>query len=121
MVKGLNMKYIFEIVGISPVISFFNHQQDVYVHHPQRAFEYVGTNRCTLDAFIHPLELVSPERGWDPEAVIATLVSFWVHNAERVDYWSERLQDAGNQNLLVARVSNMKSIKTVFESLFSKS
>lgn len=112
------MKYTFEILGVSPVLYFFNHQQEIISKKPAAGVEYVGTYKCTLDAFLESVEDVPQKRGWDLEQLVETVIDFWVHNSDNVGYWKKRLQDAGNENLVVARIADLKSLQAEFESLF---
>ncbi|MBD1833910.1 hypothetical protein NDI37_06980 [Funiculus sociatus GB2-A5] len=114
------MKYTFEILGVSPVLYFFNHQQEIIQKDPSIGVEYLGTPKCTLDAFLESVEVVPPKRGWDLEEVLNTVVDFWVNNSENIQYWNKRLKDAGRENLLVARVADFNSLKAEFESLFGE-
>jgi plasmid maintenance system antidote protein VapI len=111
------MKYTFELLGISPVLDFFHHQQQITQKAPSAGIEYLGTYQCTLDAFIESVETVPPKRGWEMDRVVDTVIQFWMNNSEHIRYWKARLQDAGNQNLLVARVADFKSLQAEFESL----
>jgi hypothetical protein len=113
------MKYTFEILGISPVLYFFNQQQEIIQKTPQLNVEYLGTNKCTLDALIKCVEIL-PNRGWDLERVVDTVIDFWVNNSDSICYWKARLKDAGNENLLVARVADIKSLQAEFELLLGK-
>lgn len=102
------MKYTFEILGISPVLYFFNQQQEIIQKSPQSGVEYLGTHKCTLDALLESVETVPPNRGWDLERVVDTVIDFWVNNSESIRYWKARLKDAGSENLLVARLADIK-------------
>lgn len=109
------MAYSFDILGISPLLHFFNQQ-----HSQQRqCVEYVGTRKCTLDAFIQSVEAVSPKRGWDVDDVVETVINFWVNNSDKISYWRERLKDAGKENLLVARVGDIEALRATFDALFN--
>ncbi len=110
------MKYSFEIVGVSPVLSFFNHQQEIQAH-PHPGAEYLGTYQCTLDAFIESVESLPMRRGWHLDQVVDTVINFWLNNAEQIGHWKQRLRDAGTQNLLVARVADLDALRAEFESL----
>lgn len=112
------MKYTFEILGVSPILYFFSHQQEV-VQQPFRAgVEYVGAHKCTLDAVIASIEAVPPRHGWELDQVVNTVVDFWMNNVDSVRHWKKRLEDAGRESLLVARVADIKSLQAEFESLF---
>jgi len=110
------MQYSFEIVGVSPVLSFFNHQQ-ANRQQPHPGAEYLGTYKCTLDAFIESVEEMPARRNWHLDRVVDSVINFWLNNAEQISHWKQRLNDAGSENLLVARVSDLDSLKIEFESL----
>jgi plasmid maintenance system antidote protein VapI len=110
------MEYSFEIVGISPVLSFFTHQQQIQAH-PHPGAEYLGAYQCTLDAFIESVETLPMRRGWHLDRVVDTVINFWLNNADQVNHWKQRLRDAGAQNLLIARVADLDSLRAEFEFL----
>lgn len=114
------MKYTFEILGISPILDFFNHQQKFIQNRQSLELDYLGTYQCTLDALIESVETVSPTLGWELDEVVNTVIQFWMNNSERIRYWKGRLDDAGRENLLVSRVADIKSLKAEFESLLDK-
>lgn len=114
------MKYTFDILGVSPILYFFNQQQERKEQKSQTGVEYVAAYKCTLDALIQSVENVPNYRGWDLDDVINTVVNFWVNNSDSIKYWKERLKDAGSENLLVGRVANVKSLKAEFENLLDK-
>ncbi|NEO32005.1 MAG: hypothetical protein F6K36_16525 [Symploca sp. SIO3C6] len=110
------MKYTFELLGISSVLDFFNHQQKKSAV----GVEYLGTNQCTLDAFIKSIENVPHKRSWEIDKVVDTVIQFWVNHSEHIHYWQTRLKDAGQDNILVARVADLRSLRIEFEHLLSK-
>lgn len=114
------MAYTFEILGVSPVLYFFNHQQDLRQQTPAAGVEYIGSYQCTLDALIQSIETVPPDRGWHLDRAVDTVIDFWLSNAERINYWKRRLKDAGEHNLIVARLADFASLKSEFESLLDK-
>jgi len=114
------MRYTFEILGISPVLYFFNQQQTVQKT-PRLGIQYLGTHKCTLDAMLQSVETVTPKLGWDLQRVTDTVIDFWVNNSDSIRYWKARLNDAGNENLLIARVADSKSLRAAFESLLGSS
>jgi hypothetical protein len=109
------MKYTFELLGVSPILTFFNHQ-----HRQSEAAgaAYIGSYHCTLDAVLASLEPVPPRRGWEMDTVVDTVIQFWVNNAEQVRHWRSRLEDAGNQSVIVARVADVQLLRSEFETLF---
>lgn len=110
------MKYAFDIVGVSPVLYFFNHQQTQ--QEPKgTGVEYLAAYKCTLDAFLESVETIPPKLEWNLDRVVDTVIKFWLNNSDTIQYWKVRLNDAGRDNLLVARVADIKSLKAEFESL----
>lgn len=114
------MKYSFDIVGVSPVLYFFDHQQKSWQAPQPQGVEYLGTHICTLDAFLESVESVTATWGGNLDQVIDTVVQFWLNNSESVNYWKARLSDAGKDNLLVARVADIQSLQAEFEFLLGK-
>ncbi len=113
------MAYTFELLGVSPVLDFFNHQQQLSQRKHHSGVEYLSAYQCTLDAFIQSIETVPPERGWRLDQAVDTVVNFWLSNVETVRHWKQRLEDAGEQNLVVARLGDLRSLQAEFEQLFS--
>lgn len=114
------MKYTFEFLGISPVLDFFNHQQKFLQKSPSVGIEYLGSYECKLDAFLESIETVPPKLGWNMDAVVDTVIQFWINHSEPIRYWKGRLEDAGRGNLLVARIADIRSLKVELESLLEK-
>ena len=111
------MNYTFELLGISPVLDFFNHQQKLIQKKPATGIEYLGGYQCTLDTFLESVETIPPKYGWEMDQVVDTVIQFWLNNSEHIRYWNARLRDAGREHLLVARVADFKSLQAEFESL----
>lgn len=114
------MKYTFALLGISPVLDFFNHQQKCVQKPPSAGIEYLGSYECTLDAFLASVETVPSKLAWNMDEVVDTVIQFWVNHSEPIRYWKTRLSDAGRDNLLVARVADIHSLKAEFETLLDK-
>lgn len=113
------MEYLFEIVGVAPVLTFFNQQQ---ASHDRRiGAEYLGAYQCTLDAFIESIETIPPRRNWQLDQVVDTVINFWLNNAEPIRHWKQRLEDADAQTILVARVADLNALRMEFESLLGES
>lgn len=113
------MEYTFEIVGVSPVLSFFNHQlqtQADKLKQKKRA-AYFGAYHCTLDAFLESVESLPLRQNWNLDRVVDTVIDFWLNNAEQVNIWKRRLADAGSENLLVGRVADLEILRSEFEKL----
>ncbi|HIK14328.1 MAG TPA: hypothetical protein IGS53_03365 [Leptolyngbyaceae cyanobacterium M33_DOE_097] len=113
------MIYTFEILGVSPVLHFFNHQQSLLQNRPKTGVEYLGSFACTLDAVLKPVEEVSYRHGWEIDQAINAVIQFWLNNSDTIDYWKARLSDAGSQSLLVSRFGSMRSLQTEFEFLLT--
>ena len=114
------MKYSFDIVGVSSILHFFNHQQQSWGDSEPQGVEYVGSHICSLDAVLESVEPVLPKWGWNKDEVVTTVIKFWMNNSDTISYWKLRLTDAGRNNLLVARVADIKALRTELESLLDK-
>ncbi len=114
------MKYAFDIIGVSPVLHFFNQQVQNGKSQPTQGVEYFGTYACTLDAFIETAESITPKMSWNTDEVVETVISFWMNNSDSIRYWKSRLQDAGKDNLIVARLADIKSLQSEFELLLNQ-
>ncbi|NJP09632.1 MAG: hypothetical protein HC866_09215 [Leptolyngbyaceae cyanobacterium RU_5_1] len=112
------MTYTFEILGVSPMLNVFNHQQELLQQPTPTGVEYLSSQRCTLDALIESVEAVPPERGWNLDQAVDTVINFWMNNVETVYHWKQRLEDAGEQNLIVSRLADLRSLQAEFERLF---
>lgn len=110
-----SFNFIFDIVGVSPILQFFNHQQSA--QQPNRGAEYLAAYHCTLDAFIESAEAMPMRQGWQLDRVVDSVITFWLNNADQIEHWKRRLGDAGSENLLIARVADVDALKTEFESL----
>ncbi len=114
------MKYTFDIVGISPVLHFFSHQHQTLQKPQHQGVEYVATDKCTLDAMIESVEEVPQKWDWNKDEVVGTVINFWMNNSDSIRYWKSRLSDAGQENILVARIADMKSLKLELEYLLGE-
>ena len=112
------MDYTFELLGVSPILDFFNHQQTLTSQpHMQRA-SYLGVYQCSLDRILNELQTVPKDRGWDLDSVAQVVVDYWIGRAHTIRYWSARLDDAGTGCLLVARIADVPTLKHEFERTF---
>jgi hypothetical protein len=114
------MKYSFDIVGVSPVLHFFNQQQKCSIQTQSQGVEYLGAPICTLDAFIETVESVPASYSWEIDEVVKTVIDFWMHNSESIGYWKSRLLDAGKDNLIVTRIASIHALQAEFDMLFNK-
>lgn len=110
--------YTFDIVGVSPVLYFFNQQQEIIQNNLKVGVEYVSSVECTLDALIYSVETVAPNKNWSLDEVVSTVINFWMKNAETIHYWKYRLRDAGTDSILVSRIADLQSLRTEFDRLF---
>lgn len=110
------MSYSFDIVGVSPILTFFNHQQKVDTN-PHRSKTYLGSYLCTLDAFIQSADLIPQKPDWDWEEVMQSMVNFWLRHEDRIRYWQDQLEQADSESLLIGRVANVEALRSEFESL----
>lgn len=112
------MGYSFDIIGIAPVLHFFNQQQRVETRR-DRSQAYLGSYCCTLDAFIKATETIHCRPDWDWDAIASTIVDFWLSQEKDVRHWKQQLSvTEGDQNLIVARVVNYDSLRHELEILF---
>lgn len=114
------MSYSFEIIGIAPVLQFFNQQQQLATQ-AQLSQAYLGSYCCTLDGFINAAEQVHPKPDWDWDAIVAKMVEFWLSREVDVRHWRAQFSLAeGGGHLIVARVVNYVSLRREFEQLFER-
>lgn len=112
------MSYHFDIVGVAPVLHFFNHQQRVETT-PKRSQAFLGSPVCTLDAFISATEVVHRKPDWDWDEIVGKIVEFWLHQEADVRRWKQEFELAeGKDNLLVGRVVNYTCLRQELEDLF---
>ncbi|WP_414572561.1 hypothetical protein [Nostoc sp. CCY 9925] len=114
------MKYTFDIVGVSPLLQFFNHEQHIWQQSSRQGVEYLGMHTCTLDTFLKSVESVPPQRGWNMDRVVDTVIKFWLNNSDSIRYWKISLSNAGKDNLLVTRLADITALQAEFESLLDK-
>ncbi len=112
------MSYNFEIIGVTPVLTFFNYQQQIETD-PQRSKAYIGSYFCTLDAFIESTEMIPQKPQWNWDEVIETMINFWLSHEDAVRQWKQELDNAQDDNLIIARVANVEALRQEFEHLFN--
>ena len=111
------MSYNFEIIGITPVLTFFNYQQQLE-NDPQRSKAYIGSYFCTLDAFIESTQMIPQKPEWNWDEVIKTMIDFWLSHEDSIKQWKQELAHAHDNNLIIARVANVEALRQEFERLF---
>ena len=112
------MSYNFEIIGITPVLTFFNYQQQLE-NDPKRSKAYIGSYFCTLDAFIESTQMIHQKPEWNWDEVIKTMIDFWLSHEDAIRQLKQEFAHAHNDNLIVARVANVDALRQEFEHLFS--
>lgn len=110
------MSYNFEIIGITPVFNFFNYQQELETN-PTRSKTYLGSYRCTLDAFIESTKIIPEKPEWNWDEVVETMINFWLKNEDIVKQWKYELDNLQEDNLIIARVANFSALRTELEKL----
>lgn len=110
------MSYSFDIIGVAPVLTLFNYQQQVE-QNPKGGKTYLGSHTCTLDSFIQSTQIIPYKPDWDWDEVVTTIINFWLNHEENIRYWKAELETVGQENLLVARVTNVNALRWEFESL----
>jgi hypothetical protein len=111
------MPYSFDIIGVSPVIQFFQYQQQVEQTR-DRAKAYLGSYDCTLDSFISSTEMIWHKPDWNWDNVVSEIVNFWLEHEDKIKRWKLELDKLEGDNLIVARVANIDRLRSEFESLF---
>ncbi len=112
------MNFDFQILCVVPVMVFWNFLEKL--PQQQEASAYLATQECSLDAFLRSLAPLSQQRGWDNTQVSQSVIQFWLHNPDTIMLWKRRLQDAGKDNLLVARLSNWQSFRRELQMLWAQ-
>lgn len=111
------MSYSFDIIGVSPVVQFFQYQQQVEQTR-DRAKAYLGSYDCTLDSFINSTERIWQKPDWDWDAATREIVNFWLKHEEKIKQWKLELNEIAGDHLIVGRVANIDCLRSEFESLF---
>ncbi|MGI0492096.1 hypothetical protein ACN4EG_09805 [Alkalinema pantanalense CENA528] len=112
------MKYLFDIVGVAPILYFFEQQQERSSQiHPVQV-EYVLSNRCTLDAVLTSIEQIPRNHDWILDEVVDSVVQFWMNNLEVIQHWKTRLEDGGKEQVLISRVGDLSSLRNELNFLF---
>ena len=111
------MSYNFEIIGITPVLTFFNYQQQT-ANNRDRSKVYLASYQCTLDAVIESTNLIPQKPLWDWDEVIETTITFWLQHEDDIRHWKQELKKTSEDSLLVARVANIEVLRHELEQLF---
>jgi hypothetical protein len=111
------MSYSFKIIGVSPLLAFFNYQQQME-QNPRRSKAHLGSYECTLDGFIQSTDLIPRKPDWDWDAVINAMVNFWLKQEDDINFWQQELQKSQKESIIVARVVNFEAMRQEFEDVF---
>lgn len=112
------MSYNFEIIGITPVLTFFNYQQELEVN-PLRSKTYLGSYECTLDSFIESTKMIPQKPLWNWEEVMTAMVNCWLRQEDKIRHWKIELESSEEQALLIARITNLESLRIELEQTFT--
>ena len=110
------MNYSFEIIGTTPLLTFFNYQQKLE-QNTNRSKAYLGSYYCSLDGFLESVEIIPKKPDWNWDDVVSSIVNFWLQNEEKVRYWQQNFPSVNPETVIVARVANIEALRLEFESL----
>lgn len=114
------MSYSFDLLGIAPMLEFFQYQQE-NEQDPQRPKAYLASYECTLDGFIQATETIHCKPQWNWDAVIESMIRFWIKQEEKIRYYQQSLTlNTGESQLVIARVANINILRREFEDLFAE-
>ncbi len=111
------MKYHFDIIGVTSVWDFFQHQQQVE-QSPDRSCAYLGSYTCTIDGLIKATETIQHRPSWDWDVIVALMINFWLQDGDRISQWRSELRNAEETSLIVGRIANFSHLRHELESRF---
>ncbi len=111
------MTYVFDLVGVSPMLDFFHHEQSQEEKDAKRYPAYLGVAGCKLDLFLCSADDVIAQRQWNRDQVVDAMVQYWMNNRDRVRHWGDRLRDAGQHHILIGRMADVRSLQRELESI----
>ena len=116
--RDVTMSYNFEILGIAPILTFFNYQQ-MFEQNPNRSKAYLGSYYCTLDGFIQSTELIPHKPNWNWDDVVNTMINFWLKHSSNIQEVKHQLElmENSSENIIVARIANVECLRNEFEAL----
>jgi hypothetical protein len=113
------MAYSFELLGVTPLLDFFNYQQK-NEQNPHRPKAYVGSYVCTLDSFIDAMDMIPKKPEWNWDEVVESMVKFWIQHEETIRLCELELTENKQEEpqLVIGRVANLEALRHEFEYLF---
>lgn len=111
------MGFVFELLGVSPILDVFQHQ--TFRQHPQ-GLAYLSAPEARLDPFLESARQVSPDRGWNVDQAVDSVIRYWLRNAEAVHHWQLRLLESGRECLLVARLGDEQAYRNDLNALLTE-
>ncbi len=112
--------FSFNIIGVAPILHFFNYQQE-QTHDPQKAgVTYLSSHHCSLDAVLRTIDHTEFDPTWNTNDVMQSAIDFWLSNLDSVTHWQQRLNDAGNETILVSRVAHTQALRNELETFFQR-
>lgn len=112
------MAYSFDLLGVTPLLTFFDYQQK-NEQNPYRPKAYVGSYNCTLDSFINAMDMIPKKPEWNWDEVVEAMVRFWIQHEEKIRFCENELStEATEPSLVIARVANLEALRGEFELLF---
>lgn len=113
------MNYTFEIIGITPILTFFDYQQKLE-QDKNRSKTYLGSYQCSLDGFIESVDTIPKKPDWNWDDVVGSMVAFWLKNEAKVRYWQQRFNPVPKEAIIVAKVANIDALRLELESLLDE-
>jgi hypothetical protein len=110
--------FTFNIIGVAPILHFFNYQQDQANTSQKTGVAYLSSHQCSLDAVLRTIEHADFDPSWKPEDITQSVLNFWLSNLDSVTHWQQRLNDAGNETILVSRVAHTQALRNELEAIF---
>ncbi|VEP16417.1 conserved hypothetical protein [Hyella patelloides LEGE 07179] len=111
------MSYNFEIIGITPILTFFNYQQELEIN-PQRSKTYLGSYQCTLDSFIDSTQMIPKKPQWNWDEVVETMINFWLKHEDSIRHWKIELESSQENALVIGRIANLECLRAELEQAF---
>ncbi|NJN48518.1 MAG: hypothetical protein HC805_00215 [Alkalinema sp. RL_2_19] len=110
--------FTFDIIGITPILHFFNYQQKRQAASSNSGVAYLSSHRCSLDAILRTIDHTDFDPTWQTDELAKTVVNFWLGNLDSVTHWQDRLKTADHQTILVTRIAHTHALRHELEALF---